>query len=150
MPIILAQFGTYEWTSYFYMALVLAIFASVMYFLCFRMVKEHVVPDDTEKFSLVLALRNIFTNQPLLCVQISNIFCLGGMVLRGYLLYYYCQYNLGNVGADGPIKCHRYGWYGCRCNSVYPLSKYIGKRTACLASPYLCSNKHRSVLHWLG
>lgn len=59
--------------------------------------KEHVIPDDKEEFSLRLAMRNIFQNQPLLCVQLSNVACLLAMTLRGYLNYYYCMYNLGNL-----------------------------------------------------
>lgn len=150
MPIILAQFGTYEWTSYFYMALVLAVFASIMYFLCFRMVKEHVVPDDTEKFSLTLALKNIFTNQPLLCVQISNIFCLGGMVLRGYLLYYYCQYNLGNVALMAPLSA--IGTVGMVVGAIlFTLcAKYIGKKNCMfgIAIIYAATNIALYFIGW--
>lgn len=68
-----------------------------MYIICFRSVKENVIPDDKEEFSLRLAMRNIFQNQPLLCVQLSNVACLLAMTLRGYLNYYYCMYNLGNL-----------------------------------------------------
>uniref|UniRef100_UPI003FEE4C90 MFS transporter n=1 Tax=Candidatus Fimivicinus sp. TaxID=3056640 RepID=UPI003FEE4C90 len=97
LPLALAAFGEFEWTSYFYIAVIVAIFASVMYLISFKMVKEHVVPDDREKFSLRLAMKNIFTNQPLLCVQLSNVACLLAIALRGYLNYYYCMYNLGDI-----------------------------------------------------
>ena len=86
MPLALDALGQDKWTSYLSIAIPVGIFAMIMYLLSFKMVREHVVPDDSEKFSLRLALKNIFTNQPLLCVQIANVFCLGGMVLRGYLL----------------------------------------------------------------
>lgn len=98
MPLALSALGEYEWTSYFYIALAVAIFAAIMYLICFKSVKEHVEPDDKETFSLKLALRNIFHNQPLLCVQLANIFCLLALILRSYMNYYYCQYNLGNLG----------------------------------------------------
>lgn len=97
LPIGLGILGEFEWTSYFIIAAIVAVFSAAMYMICFKRVKEHVVPDDTEKFSLKLALKNIFTNQPLLCVQISNIFALLAMTLRGYCNYYYCVYNLGNI-----------------------------------------------------
>ena len=97
LPLALTALGEFEWTSYFIIAVAVAVFASIMYICSFKMVKEHVVPDDREAFSLGLALRNIFQNQPLLCVQLSNVACLLAMTLRGYLNYYYCIYNLGNL-----------------------------------------------------
>ncbi len=97
MPIILMSLGEFKWTSYFYVAIGVAIFGAIMYLTSFKMVREHVVPDDNEKFSLRLALKNIFQNKPLLLVQISNIFALLAMVLKGYLNYYYCVYNWGNM-----------------------------------------------------
>lgn len=97
LPLGLAALGEFEWTSYFTIAAVIAVFAAIMYLVSFKFVKEHVVPDDRVPFSLRLALRNIFTNQPLLCVQLSNIACLLAMTLRGYCNYYYCVYNLGDI-----------------------------------------------------
>lgn len=97
LPLALSALGEFEWTSYFTIAACVAIFAAIMYLLSFKMVKEHVVPDEKEKFSLILALKNIFTNQPLLCVQLSNIACLLAMTLRGFCNYYYCVYNLGDI-----------------------------------------------------
>lgn len=97
MPIMLAMLGEFKWTSYFTIAAVVSAFGAVMYFISFKMVREHVVPDDTEKFSLKLALQNIFTNQPLLCVQLANIACLLGMVLKGGFNYFYFTYNVGSL-----------------------------------------------------
>lgn len=97
LPLALAAFGEFEWTSYFYIAVIVGGFASIMYIVCFRMVREHVEPNDRETFSLRLAMKNIFQNQALLCVQLSNIACLLAMTLRGYLNYYYCMYNLGDI-----------------------------------------------------
>lgn len=97
LPLALSALGEFEWTSYFSIAVVVAVFASVMYLTSFKLVKEHVVPDDREQFSIGLALKNIFQNKPLLCVQLSNIACLLGVTLKGYLNYYYCTYNLGNL-----------------------------------------------------
>ena len=89
MPIGLSMLGEFKWNSYFTIAAIIAVFASVMYLCCFKMVREHVVPDDTEKFSLKLALKNVFTNQPLLCVQLSNLCFMLGMILKGGFNYYY-------------------------------------------------------------
>lgn len=101
MPIGLTLLGEFEWTSYFTIAAIIAVFAAIMYFCCFKMVREHVVPDDTEKFSLKLALKNVFTNQPLLCVQISNLCFLLGMILKGGFNYYYFSYNVGSLELMG-------------------------------------------------
>lgn len=98
MPLALVYFGEFDWHVYFYLAFGVAVFGAVMYLTCFKLVREHVVPDNSEKFSLRLALKNIFQNKPLLLIQISNIFCLLGMMLKGYLNYYYCMYNWGNLG----------------------------------------------------
>lgn len=97
MPLALVAFGEFDWHTYFFLALGVAIWGVVMYTTSFKLVREHVVPDDSEKFSLKLALKNIFQNKPLLLVQIANIFCLLGMVLKGYLNYYYCMYNWGDL-----------------------------------------------------
>lgn len=98
MPLALIWFGgATEWSSYFKVAAFIAVFAAIMYICCFRMVKEHVVPDTSQKFSLKLGLMNIFTNQPLLCLQISNIIFLLAKILKGNFNYFYCMYNLGGL-----------------------------------------------------
>lgn len=97
MPIALSALGESEWTSYFTIAAIIAVFATTMYLISFKTTREHVIPADTEKFSLSLALKNIFTNQPLLCVQLSNMGFLLGMIMKGGLNYYYFRYNVGNL-----------------------------------------------------
>lgn len=150
MPLMLARFGTYEWTSYFYMAAPIGVFAAIMYIISFRMVKEHVVPADNEAFSLRLALKNIFTNQPLLCVQIANIFALGGMILRGYLMYYYCQYNLGNVALATPLNL--IGTVGMVVGAILFtfFAKYIGKKNCMfvIAIVYTATNVFLYFAGW--
>ena len=82
MPMALAFFGEFDWHVYFFLALAVAVWGVTMYLISFKLVREHVVPDDSEKFELKLALKNIFQNKPLLLIQISNIFCLLGMMLK--------------------------------------------------------------------
>ena len=133
MPIALVALGEFEWTSYFTIAVIVAIFATIMYLTSFKLVKEHVVPDDSQKFSLKLALRNIFHNQPLLCVQISNVFCLLAVTLRGYLSYYYCTYNLGDLRLASIMGLIT--MVGMVLGSVVFIfaSKVIGKKTCMFA-----------------
>lgn len=128
MPIALAMLGEFKWTSYFTIAAVVSAFGAVMYFICFRMVREHVVPDDTEKFSLKLALQNIFTNQPLLCVQLANIACLLGMVIKGGFNYYYFVYNVGSLALMSIMSI--IGLFASIIGSLLftVVSRYIGKK----------------------
>ena len=98
MPIALVYFGgASEWTAYFKVAVIVAVFGIVMYVICGKTVREHVVPDDSEKFSLKLGLKSVFTNRPLLIVQICNMIGLMAMIMRGNFQYYYCRYNLGGI-----------------------------------------------------
>lgn len=98
MPLGLAYFGgAQDWTAYFKVAVIVAVFGSVMYFISAKMVREHVVPADNEKFSLKLGIKSVITNKPLLCVQICNAIGLLSMIMRGNFQYYYCQYNLGGI-----------------------------------------------------
>lgn len=83
--------------AYLYPAIMIAIFGIIMYLVSFGLVREHVKPDPQQKFHVGLALKNIYTNKPLLLLQISNICCLLAIILRMSFNYYYCQYNLGNV-----------------------------------------------------
>lgn len=133
LPLVLSALGKFQWTSYFIIAVVVAVFAAIMYLCCFKMVREHVVPNDKEKFKLTLALKNIFQNQPLLCVQLSNIACLLAMTLRGYLNYYYCVYNLGSLELASLMSLITL--VGMVLGSVVFIfaSKFIGKRNCMFA-----------------
>lgn len=131
MPIVLGLFGGEQnrW-AYFSVAFIVAVFAAVMYLISFFMVKEHVVPDPKEKFSFKLAIQNIFTNKPLLLIQISNMFCLLALVMKGTFNFYYCTYNLGSMELMSA-----FGLVSLVCTIVgslvfMPVSKYAGKKNA--------------------
>lgn len=142
VPLGLVRFGEFEWTSYFKLALIIGIFGIVMYLCCFKMVREHVVPEDVEKFSLVLALKNIFTNQPLLCVQLSNVFFLFALILRSYLNYYYCMYNLGNLAAMAVLNTISTIGMVVGALVFTVINKYIGKKNCLFVSAggYIAAN----------
>ena len=98
MPLALAAFGgATEWKAYFITASIVAVFGAVMYMICFKTTREHVVPENTEKFNLKLGIKSVVTNKPLLIVQIANAVGLLAMILRGNFNYYYCMYNLGSL-----------------------------------------------------
>lgn len=150
VPLALVHFGEFEWTSYLKIAVAIGVFSIIMYVLCFRMVKEHVVPDDREKFDLVLGLKNIFTNQPLLCVQLANTFFLLAIILRSYLNYYYCMYNIKNLGVMAVLNTiNTVGMVvGALLFTVF--NKYIGKRNCIFLSAlvYTVSNVTLYLVGW--
>lgn len=149
MPLALNRLGARQWTSYFYVAAIIAVFGVIMYVCCFKMVREHVIPDDTKKFSLKLALQNIFSNQPLLCVQLSNIFCLLALILRGNFNYYYCMYNLGNL--DIMAVMNTIGLIGSIVGSLLfiSISKHVGKKKCLYALVTVYVVAH-TVLYFAG
>lgn len=98
LPLALTYFGgTTEWSAYFKTAAIIASIGVVMYLLCFRLVREHVVPDPQQKLSFKLGLKNIYQNKPLICVQIANALILLALITRGNFGYYFFRYNIGNV-----------------------------------------------------
>lgn len=105
MPFALIAFGgASDWTAYFKTAVIIAVFGIIMYLICAKTVREHVVPDDSEKFSLKLGIKSVVTNKPLLCVQICNAVGLLAMIMRGNFNYYYCRYNLGGIEQMGVLS----------------------------------------------
>lgn len=98
MPLALVYFGgASEWSAYFKTAALIAVFGVIMYLISVKMVKEHVVPDNSEKYSFKLGLKSVITNKPLLCVQICNAVGLLSLILRGNFNYFYSRYNLGGI-----------------------------------------------------
>lgn len=98
IPILLVNFGgETNAGSFFKVAMVIGIFALVMYLICFALVREHVTPANAEKFSVKLALKNIYVNKPLFCVMIANLVTNLAFIIKMSVNYYYCSYNLGNV-----------------------------------------------------
>lgn len=149
MPLVLSRLGEFEWTSYFILAVIVAAFSAAMYLICFRNVREHVVPDDTEKFSIKLALKNIFTNQPLLCVQLSNMCFLLGMILKSGLNYYYFSYNIGSLELMGVASLLTLVGMILGAILFTILSKRIGKKNCMFGGVIIISIAHL-VLYFLG
>lgn len=98
LPLALAAFGGANSSgAYMKAALPIVCFGIVMYLLCFALVREHVAPSSREKFSIGLALKNIYKNRPLLCLQISNALMLLALITRGNFTYYFFSYNIGKM-----------------------------------------------------
>ena len=142
MPFALVAFGgASDWTAYFKVASIVAVFGIVMYIICAKTVREHVVPDDTEKFSLKLGIKSVVTNKPLLCVQICNAVGLLAMIMRGNFNYYYCRYNLGGIEIMGVLSLINLVTTILGSILFLLLSKYVCKRTLrfVLAGGYIAS-----------
>lgn len=98
LPLMLAKFGGgSSGSAYLKAALPIVIFGIVMYLLCFGLVREHIVPAEKEKFNFRLALKNIYKNKPLICIQISNALILLALIIRGNFTYYFFTYNIGKM-----------------------------------------------------
>lgn len=129
MPLALASFGgASEPSAYFKTAAIVAVFGIVMYILSYKNVREHVVPADSEKFSLKLGIKSVVTNQPLMCVQIANAVGLLAMIMGGNFTYYYCRYNLNSLEFMSVLSLIGTGAGIVGSLSFIFLSKHIGKK----------------------
>lgn len=151
MPLALVYFGgTTEWSAYFKIAAIVAVFGVIMYMLCFSMVREHVVPDPKQKLSFKLGLKNIYSNRPLLCLQCCNVIRLLAAIGGGTFNYYYCLYNLGDVrymSALGVVSTI------CMIGGamIFPfISKAIGKKNTMfvLAGTYAAAAFTQYIVGW--
>ncbi len=96
IPFMLKSMGNTS-STYFIIAVVIAIIGCGLYLACFGLVREHVaVPKQA--FSFKLALKNLYTNKPLLCVMICNLVVNLAFIMKMTLNYYYTTYALGDVG----------------------------------------------------
>jgi len=130
VPLLLGVFGgVAEASAYFKTAVIIAVFAAVMYLICFALVREHVVPENQEKFSFKLALKNIYQNKPLLLLMVSYMFAMLSQGFRFSFNYYYAQYNLGSVEYMSVLNT--IAMVGMIVGSaLFPvISKKIGKKT---------------------
>lgn len=152
MPLALVAFGgAGSASAYFTLAAIVAVFAATMYLISFKLVKEHVVPEDSEKFSLKLGIKSVVTNRPLLLVQIANAVGLLAMIMRGTFNYYYCQYNLGSLEVMSVLSLLGtvVGIPGCL--SFVALSKRVDKKKVIIfLLRSLYCGLPCTVFRWLG
>lgn len=127
-PIVLSILGEFKWTSYFTIAAVVAVFGIIMYLCSFGMVREHVVPDPQQEFSLKLGLQNIYQNKPLLMLTLTNFACKMGMILKGGFNYYYFTYNIGALSLMGLMSLISLFAQIIGSLLFAVLSKWIGKK----------------------
>lgn len=83
--------------GYFRTALLIGIVGAVFYLIGFSLIREHVAPQQQEKFSFKKAVNIIATNKPLLMVILSMVISFSTTFLRQSMTIYYVQYNLGSL-----------------------------------------------------
>ncbi|MEF9960783.1 MAG: glycoside-pentoside-hexuronide (GPH):cation symporter [Cellulosilyticaceae bacterium] len=83
--------------GFFWTAVTFGIIGCLLYWTCFKLVKEH-VPATTEKFSFKLAMKSLATNKPLMLVMITGLVTNLAFIVKSTLGPYYTRYTLGDMG----------------------------------------------------
>jgi len=83
--------------GYFRTALVIGIVGAALYIVGFSLIREHISPPSSEKFSFKKAVRVIATNKPLLMAILSMIVAYTPVVLGQSMTIYFVQYNVGSL-----------------------------------------------------
>ena len=98
IPILLVNFGgTTSPRAYQITAIIFGIIGAVFYLTCFGLVREHITPPPSSKFSFKLAIKALVTNRPLVCIIVANFVLNFAFILKMNLNYYYTTYTLGDV-----------------------------------------------------
>jgi sugar (Glycoside-Pentoside-Hexuronide) transporter len=81
-------------------AAVMAVIGIISFFICFTNCKEHVVVNregKSEKAGAKDYLKVVFTNRPLLCLILMQLFTISAMNTNNQMMIFFCQYNLGDI-----------------------------------------------------
>ncbi|MFT8348426.1 glycoside-pentoside-hexuronide (GPH):cation symporter [Clostridium saccharoperbutylacetonicum] len=88
-------------------AAVMACIGVVSFFICFANTKEHVVVNrngKSEKASGKDYIKVIFTNRPLLCLILMQLFTISAMNTNNQMMIFFCQYNLGDIALQPKVN----------------------------------------------
>lgn len=81
-------------------AAAMAVIGIISFFICFTNCKEHVVVNragKSEKAGAKDYLKVVFTNRPLLCLILMQLFTISAMNTNNQMMIFFCQYNLGDI-----------------------------------------------------
>jgi len=81
-------------------AAVMAVIGVISFYICFINCKEHVVVNregKSEKASAKDYFKVVFTNRPLLCLILMQLFTISAMNTNNQMMIFFCQYNLGDI-----------------------------------------------------
>jgi GPH family glycoside/pentoside/hexuronide:cation symporter len=88
-------------------AAVMAVIGIISFFICFTNTKEHVVINragKSEKASAKDYFKVVFTNRPLLCLILMQLFTISAMNTNNGMMIFFCQYNLGDIALQPKVN----------------------------------------------
>jgi GPH family glycoside/pentoside/hexuronide:cation symporter len=127
---ILMMFGNPR-VGYPIAAAIMAVIGVISFFLCFSNTKEHVVVNRTGKYEKATAkdyLKVVFTNKPLICVILMQLFTISAMNTNNGMMIFFCQYNLGNIKLQPEVNGIMIGCSVLGIFSIPFLVKMFGKK----------------------
>ncbi|EHJ00141.1 MULTISPECIES: glycoside-pentoside-hexuronide (GPH):cation symporter [unclassified Clostridium] len=115
-------------------AAIMAVIGVVSFFICFSNTKEHVVVNregKSEKATAKDYFKVVFTNRPLLCLIIMQLFTISAMNTNNQMMIFFAQYNLGDITLQPKVNGIM---IGCSVIGIFSIpflvSKFGKKKTA--------------------
>lgn len=112
-------------------AAIMALVGVISFFICFKNTKEHVVINrdgKTEKATAKDYLKVIFTNRPLLCLILMQLFTISAMNTNNQMMLFFCQYNLGDIHLQPKVNGIMIGFSVIGIFAIPFLVKKFGKK----------------------
>ncbi len=112
-------------------AAIMAVIGVISFFICFSNTKEHVVINregKSEKATAKDYLKVVFTNRPLICVILMQLFTISAMNTNNGMMIFFCQYNLGNIKLQPEVNGIMIGCSVIGIFSIPFLVKMFGKK----------------------
>ena len=112
-------------------AAVMAVIGIVSFFICFINTKEHIVINregKSEKASVKDYFKVVFTNRPLLCLILMQLFTISAMNTNNGMMIFFCQYNLGDIALQPKVNGIMIGCSVIGIFSIPFLVKMFGKK----------------------
>jgi len=112
-------------------AAIMALIGVISFYICFKNTKEHVVVNRSGKSEKATAkdyLRVVFTNRPLLCLILMQLFTISAMNTNNQMMIFFCQYNLGNVALQPIVNGIMMGCSIAGILMIPKLVKCFGKK----------------------
>ncbi|HMG73344.1 MAG TPA: MFS transporter [Pyrinomonadaceae bacterium] len=136
------RFGTPK-TGWLFTALVFAFLGAVCLLICFKSVKERVVPKaEDATYTFREGLRIVMQNRPILILSIANVFLISYFSIAFAVRIFYFKYNMGNENLLAPIM--GIGVLAIFAGMVVSplLAKRVGKRLTALAGGTILCAMH--------
>ena len=112
-------------------AVIMAIIGVISFFICFKNTKEHVVVNregKSEKATAKDYFRVVFTNRPLLCLILMQLFTISAMNTNNQMMIFFCQYNLGDIHLQPKVNGIMIGFSVVGIFAIPFLVKKFGKK----------------------